>query len=407
MKRQRLIFSGLFLFLIWLFFDVFFGTNDKSTDLIKEHIVIKKDIAQTVNGSGQVFASQEILVRAYSEGTLLNVRCAEGDKVEKGDLLVELDNPSLEQEKKLAHAKYLQLTDVYQKLKEGPTETDKLKAVSARDKVKLVYLEAKKRFEDQNELFAKGFVSQKSLETSKQSYVMAENDWKVAQETFKENTGNTEEHELSVANAEVQQAKENYEMLTKKQENLKLKAPFSGTVIELMVSINKDDVETQLNINESQPLFSLADMSKMVVNGFVFESDVNKIKPGDNVILVPPGTRKEIKGKLVFVSQKAKSMGNINRFEVRIDIEGEHDFLKYGMNIDFKIIVSDKKQINAIPLEFIMRDEKGEYVFKKNKNSKSEKIYIEKGIDNKLYAEIISGLEEGDIVCYKVENYNN
>lgn len=407
MKKQRLIFAGLFVFLIWLFIDIFFGSNDKRTDLIKEYIVKKKDIAQSVHGSGQVFASQETLVRAYSEGRLLNVFCAEGDKVEKDALLVELDNSGILQEKKIAHAKYLQLKDAYEKLKEGPTETDKLKAVSARDKVKLVYLEAKKRFEDQSELFVKGFVSKKSLEAARQSYEMAENDWKVAEETFKENTGNKEEHEISLAYAEVQQAKENYETLSRMQENLKLKAPFSGTVIELMVTVNKDAGEIPLNVNENQPLFSLADMSKMIVNGFVFESDINKIKPGYNVVLMPPGTRKEIKGKLVFVSQKAKSMGNINRFEVRIDVLGEHDFLKYGMNIDFNIVVSDKKQVHAVPLEYIMRDERGDYVLKKNQDNALEKVYIEKGIDNKLYAEVISGLQEGDMVCYKVENYNN
>lgn len=406
MKKQQLIFAALFLFVFWLFFDVFFSSDKDVALMIKDFRVQKKDIASSVYGQGQIFAQQEILVKASSDAKLTSVLCAEGDKVKKEDLLITLENESIEQEKEIAHAKYKSLNDSYEKLKAGPSQTDKLKAENTRDKVKLIYLEAKKQYEDQKELFDKGFVSKKSLNSAKQAYNISKNDWEVAKEKFKENVSGTQEHDLSLAYAEAQQAKKMYQDLETKQENLNLKAPFDGTVIELMITAADVNSESKKAVIENQPLFTLADMSLMTVKGFIFESDVNKVQSGQSVLLLPPGTSEEIKGRLTFVSQKAKSVGAVNRFEVRIDIDGEHDFLKYGMNIDFKIIVSERKGVVSIPLEFLLSDAAGHYVFLKTKKGKLKKVYVEKGIDNKLYVEIVSGLRVGDTVCYKVENYN-
>lgn len=405
MSKQRLIFIGLFLFLIWFFFDVFFSDEEKSQHLAKEYMVSLKDISSGVYGSGQIYASQEILIKSLGDAMLQQVSCSEGDKVKKNDLLIVLENDMLAQEQDIAHAKYLQAEEVYEQLKQGPSETDKLKAANTKNKVYLQYQEAKKKYEDQQELFTRGFVSKKSLESSKQSYTIAENEWKVAEETFKESTDSTKQHDISLAKAEASKAKTEYENLLEKKDALTLKAPFSGTVIELMVASPKDDSDAQILIKENQPLLSLADMSKMLVKGSVFESDVNKLKNGQQVVLMPPGASKHIPGVLSFVSQKAKNISSINRFEVRIDIEGAHEFLKYGMNTDFKVIVDSRKQVIAVPLEFIMHDSKGDYVMLKKKN-KVNKVYIEAGIDDKLYAEIRSGLRVGDKICYRVETYN-
>lgn len=78
--------------------------------------------------------------------------------------------------------------------------------------------------------------------------------------------------------------------------------------------------------------------------------------------------------------------------------------LKTGDTVVMCFIVTEKRDVLSIGYDSSNADEGGSYVYVKGANDELEKRYVELGIGDDYYVEVISGLEEGEEVYYVQES---
>lgn len=81
------------------------------------------------------------------------------------------------------------------------------------------------------------------------------------------------------------------------------------------------------------------------------------------------------------------------------DLKGIELVDVYGLNAEIEIITSGGDDILVVPVDFVYTEGTQEYVYKINREDETEKTYVETGISDLSYIEIVSGLEEGDRVA--------
>lgn len=184
-----------------------------------------------------------------------------------------------------------------------------------------------------------------------------------------------------------------------------IKSTESGTVESVSVS-NGDYVgngTTILNLIGSDGLKVSADIS---------ESDIYKIKKGQNVIITGNGfNNRTYHGVVEDICGVAKSkmVGTSNGtfVETTIKFVDADEVIRVGYTAKVKILTSDARKIDVLPYETVMQDDNGiEYVYVFS-NGLSIKKTIETGVDTIDGVEVLCGLTEKDTVLTSPECLEN
>ena len=206
-------------------------------------------------------------------------------------------------------------------------------------------------------------------------------------------------------------------------------APMSGIVINLVVEEGEIVTSGRSAFSQSPPLMSIVDLSQMVVKTSINEVDMEKLKLGQKAeIRIRAYPDKSYEGEVVEISPSGQSRDNIIYFRVVIAVLGSPQELRPSMTADVDIIVMERKNTLLLPIEAVKRErgaggapgkrpaqsEQGasetpprgtHYVMlaPKDKASTNEsaegiKTFVQVGVQNDMFIEILSGLNEGDEV---------
>ena len=140
---------------------------------------------------------------------------------------------------------------------------------------------------------------------------------------------------------------------------------------------------------------TLPDLSSMISKTYVSEIEVNKVVPGQKVVITIdaiPG--KSWTGSVFNVANIGEQLGNSESkmFEVLIKVDGNNPDLRPAMTTYNKIIIDSFDDVISIPTECVHADADGiPYVYKKNKT----KQIVVLGEMNEKHIIIREGLEEG------------
>ena len=131
-------------------------------------------------------------------------------------------------------------------------------------------------------------------------------------------------------------------------------APISGNITEINVTIGAA-------AEVGKPLFSIVDNSKMHVDLLVYEKDLFKMRPGQNVrFILTNQDGSEIRGKIFSVG---KSFENETKsVAVHADILNERQMLIPGMYVNALVDVGSNS-VDALPVDAIIKAEGREFVF--------------------------------------------
>ena len=198
-----------------------------------------------------------------------------------------------------------------------------------------------------------------------------------------------------MAEAELENAKAELAVIEQELEQLELIAPFSGTVLAVNAA-SGDLVSTS-------PIITLADLNHPMLEIFVDATDINQIGVGYEVEVVFDAFPDQIfSGKVISVDPSLVTSGNVQavRGEMQLD-EGSFakpQTLPIGLNASVEIIGSRAENVLVVPVEALREISEGSYsVFVMEGDQPTLKV-VEVGLMDYTYAEIKSGLSEGDIV---------
>jgi len=174
-------------------------------------------------------------------------------------------------------------------------------------------------------------------------------------------------------------------------------APFDGMVVS--VGVKKNDILSAVDYSSAGTI-QLVDTSEIKFEGLVDEIDTLKIARGQTAtIAVDAVPDRLFKGRVTFISPYGTVSGNVVKFAITLAIDPQDVELRGGLSATADIAISSARNVLRVPLTAIETTKQGSFVnLIGAPGSPPEKIPVVLGIQNNQYAEVKSGLKEGDIV---------
>jgi len=327
--------------------------------------VQRGSIENTVLANGMLQASKLVSVGAQASGQVDKLAVKLGDEIKEGDLIAQIDSLTQQNTLKDAQASLTSLHAQYQ-------------AKEAQIK--------QARYEYQRQ---KNMLSAKA--SSRTDYESAELNLAVYQAEKKQLDAEIEQAKISVDNAKLDLG------------YTTIKSPLSGTVVYLSVSEGQT-----VNSSQTTPtIIEMANLDVMTIKALISEADVIKVHPEQEVYFTILGQPdKHYQGVLKSIEPGPTLMdGDDNDLEVSdtdavyyyglFDVPNRDRILRIGMTAQVSIILNKSDNALLVPAQVLIHTPRG-YQVPVLKDGHLEHRDVKVGINNKISAEIISGLKEGE-----------
>jgi membrane fusion protein, heavy metal efflux system len=168
-----------------------------------------------------------------------------------------------------------------------------------------------------------------------------------------------------------------------------ISSPISGTVTDRNITLGS-------TAESNKTLFRIVDISNVIVEGEVFESDVSKIKPGQDArIRVDAYPDRVFNGKVTFI---ASELDPIKRsLNLWVTVDNTEGLLKPEYFAKLTLVVEQGRETITVPIESIIDDGAEKFVFVKNGNRFVRQDVLT-GLSDDRFIEITDGLYPGDEV---------
>jgi HlyD family secretion protein len=333
--------------------------DDGSSRPYKVGVVDRGEVRVIVEETGVVSPERSIIVKSPISGVVQQLYVREGDHVESGQVLARI-LPDMAQANSLAQLR-----------------SEIARARIARDN-------AKRDYDRAQSLSAIGGITQSDLDLRRVTYEQAENQWRTAQDqlqlvqrsgvTAGDSTGGTAQW-------------------------ARITAPAAGVIIGRGVEEGETVVGGTSAFGGGTELFTMADLSTLLVKAAINEVDIGKVKRGDRVALTVdafPGDTAQ--GTVRLVPPAARLQERVRVFEVEIEVTGGARVLRPGMTANVRISGPVRPNTLRVPVEAVLLKE-GQPVVYKIGGSGPQPVPVTLGLSDLFFVEILSGLAAGDSIA--------
>ncbi|MEZ4586922.1 MAG: efflux RND transporter periplasmic adaptor subunit [Gemmatimonadales bacterium] len=194
-----------------------------------------------------------------------------------------------------------------------------------------------------------------NLEVAKARLGNAESQKNRADELFKSQSITQEEHEnailaLANAKAEVVRAEVEVENARIQMEDTDVRAPITGTIIAKNAERGQVISSPTRDVGGGTVLLTMADLNLVQVRTLVDETDIGKISEGlDATVTVDAYPNQPFEGNVLKIEPQAETEQNVTKFPVLIRIDNRRGLLKPGMNADVEIHIGQRDNVLALP----------------------------------------------------------
>lgn len=349
--------------------------NTTATDYVTRKVV-RADIEQTVTATGILQPRDYVDVGTQVSGVLKTLHVEIGDAVQAGQLLAEID-PTV----------YLSRVEA------GRAQLAGQKAQLAERRARLVF--AQRQFDRQQALSADDATSTEELQ-------LAEADLETARA------------QIVAIEAQIQQTESE---LRGDEANLgyaRIFAPMAGTVVSLEAKQGQT-----LNANQQTPLIlRIADLSTMTVRAQVSEADVTRLRPYMEAYFTTLGNpRQRWHGRLERVLPTPTIVNNVVLYDALFDVANPDGRLLTSMTAQVFFVVASVEAALLVPLAALQplaatAHERGNErrttvgtptasryrVEVLDNHGRVTERDISVGVSNRIQAEVLDGLVEGEQV---------
>lgn len=167
-------------------------------------------------------------------------------------------------------------------------------------------------------------------------------------------------------------------------------APCDGTITSLSLKVGS-------MVTGGSTVATISDLNAMKVAVNVDEYSILDTGEGSEVTVFVDSISRSYQGKLTRVADTAQLNNGVAYFEATVDFDAD-EYVKSGMGVEVRLTNADEHQVLTVSTEAVRyRDDNTAYVLVKTEKG-SEERDVEIGVSDGNYVEILSGLEEGEIV---------
>jgi HlyD family secretion protein len=346
---------------------------------------LREDITNSISTNGKIEPIQNFDGMAPMATTVRTVYVKEGDKVRKGQILIQLDDSDARSQLARAIASLRQAEagsgDI--QVQNATSQADLTKAQTDRD-------QAQRNLEATQRLLQQGAASQAEVVAAQDRLKQANANLSVLQQRAGSQAIRNRD---ASADANVANARALVNSARQLVADCRIVAPFPGTVYAIGVRPGFFTTTGQLLIQE-------ADLSRIQVRAFVDEPEIGHLKIGQPVRITwdaLPGRVWE--GSVTAVPSTVVNRGTRVIGEVLASVKNDERKLLPNVNVGVTITTSSHNNALVLPREAVHEEGGKNYIYVLNKDNHLERREVQLGVANLIHVEISSGLKDGETVA--------
>jgi len=151
-------------------------------------------------------------------------------------------------------------------------------------------------------------------------------------------------------------------------------------------------------------LLTIADVSRMYTLVNIDETDIAKIRLGQEVaVTVDAFSKEHFTGKVTKIAPRTTTTQNVTTIPVTVGVEAPNLRLEPGMNATCRFIVARHVDVLTVPNAAIQRNG-NDITVSVLEHGKPIIYHVQIGIADRTYTEILQGLQEKDLVVTAIND---
>jgi HlyD family secretion protein len=260
--------------------------------------VIRQDLEITAEATGQLEPVRKVEVKSRASGQVLEVLVETGDRVEPGTLLVRIDPRDVQNDFQQARVDH----EVAQER----------------------FAIAESQLRRSESLLRSGVITEQEHESRRLEYVNAQSN--------------------------LVRAETNLELSRLRTEDVTIRAPLAGIVLERLVEEGTVIQSAAQNVSGGTTLLTIANLDEVQVRTLVDETDVGRIQPGMPVtVRVDAHSERSFQGVVEKIEPMATVQQSVVMFPILVKLDNRDGVLKPGMSAEVTVLTAERPGALTLP----------------------------------------------------------
>lgn len=304
-------------------------------------------IEDTVEAGGYVEPIISTEVRSEITGRIAEIFIEDGERVEAGQVLLELEKT------------------------ERKTELEEAERLFAAQQLRLE--QARRDYEREAALLEQAFTNEKAYLDARTQLELMQID-------------------LAVRQARLEKSRDNLDKTT-------IRAPHAGIVGNLDLTPGQV-ITGATSVNQGTTLMTINDLQRLIVRTKVNELDISKVSEGMAVsVSFDALPQQEFEGTVEQIFSYAEREGNERVFRVLVSFEARGQLVRPGISAVVAIPVASAIDVPTVLPTGLFKEGDGFVAYRQTASGGWERVSVETGISSPVRVEIRSGLLVGDEVA--------
>ena len=372
-------------------------------------VVEPRQVRVTIALVGRIAPWRTIAVTSPIESRVLAVHFQYGQKVEVGDILVELDTSEMVRKHRRAQVTYIDALEAFETVRDWENGPEMAVARRAFARARIALESQEIRLKRTAFLLEQGLVPASQHEEAERQYRRQLLDFEAARQDLEAARARGVGEAVDKAALELSSAREEMREFEKSAGQGQVRASASGVVLASSQAGVKTLVAGR-SVDKGEALLKIGDFSRMSAIAMVDEVDVVRLAVGQTVWVTGNAFRDlRIQGTVAHVSaQPLPKVRGMTRFEVNVTLDpleaDQRGRLWTGMSCTLEIVIYNKDAALMVPIEAVERSGRSHRLRVINRETRTvEHREVKIGPTTLDSVEITFGLRPGDKIVVPAE----
>ncbi|SDM92071.1 RND family efflux transporter, MFP subunit [Paenibacillus sp. yr247] len=357
---------------------------EQGVKVVKTAKIVKQKIGEPVEQVGDVLSSVQLDVVAKSGGEVIEIVKKRGDKVEKGDVLFRLDptDALIQKDLNAVSIKGAQagLTSAKQNTSNGIED-----AKDRVSKMETAVSDLEKAYNKVHNDYDLGIATKSQLEQAETTLNNTKKDLASQRRALKTLQ---ETNSLTQAESSLESAQVNARNIERALSNLEVKAPASGVLTDLNVSVGQ-------TLAPGGRVGEVQQTNPVKIKSQLTEASANLVRGKGELTFYIPGVTNKANAKVTYLSDVIN--GQSKAYDLELEVPNPDGKLRPGSKAQVELTKDDEQVVPVVPSLSIVHEAGDSFVYIVNGET-VQKRKVELGRLNETNQEVISGVKEGEML---------
>lgn len=341
-----------------------------------------KEFNQRLVVMGRITPAAEVVLGSTISGRISSVKVDEGDRVEKDQVLLTIEDSELRSNLAIAEAAVSQAKAKLDQISGTEVRVAEETLIEKRSQLE----NAKDNFERSRKLFEKQSLSKSEFTASELALKQAQSQFEIA--SAREKSISKGGNDFNLMKASLTQAMANARLYRDKLDGSRITAPFAGVILH-------KKVEQGAVVQPGTALFELAQTGEIFITTDIEEKNLSFISENQKALVSAEAYPDRNFNAFVYYISEAVDPAR-GTVKVKLRIPDPPAYLKTDMTVSVDMDVATVKNVILVPASAL--DETADPFVIAIEDGRSVKKSVKTGVRDSSNVLIMSGLKEGDIV---------